>query len=263
MRIPVLAGRPFDDHDTKEGAPVVIVNQYLAHTVWPDQDAVGRKLSWDDGKTWMTVVGVVGNVHLFTLDEAPMLDTYRPFRQNPIGAFTLVTRRSAAPLGLAQQLRHEVLALDPRQPVGDIGLLADSVDESLAQRHYQMLLIASLAALALALASLGVYGLISYAVEQRAAEIGVRIALGARRGQVFALVMRGSLLTAALGIACGVAASLALGRWMEKLLFAVHSRDLAVYAASCASLLVIALLAAFLPARRAAGIDPVETLRRE
>jgi putative ABC transport system permease protein len=263
MRIPVLAGRPFDDHDTKEGAPVVIVNQYLAHTVWPGQDAVGGKLSWDGGNTWMTVVGVVGNVHLFTLDEAPMLDTYRPFRQNPIGAFTLVARRSGAPLGLAQQLRREVLALDPRQPVGDIGLLADNVDESLAQRHYQMLLIASLAALALVLASLGVYGLISYAVEQRAAEIGVRIALGARRGQVFALVMRGTLLTAVLGIACGVAASLALGRWMEKLLFAVHSRDLAVYAASCITLFVIALLAAYLPARRAAGIDPVGTLRRE
>jgi putative ABC transport system permease protein len=263
LRIPVLAGRPFDDHDTRDGAAVVIVNQYLARTVWPQQSAVGRQLSWDGGKTWMTVVGVVGNVHLFTLDEAPMLDTYRPFRQNPIGAFALVARRSTSPLGLATQLRHEVLALDPRQPVSNLDLLANQVDESLAQRHYQMLLIASLAALALILASLGVYGLISYAVEQRAGEIGVRIALGARRGQVFALVMRGTLLTAVLGVAGGVAASLALGRWMETMLFAVHSRDLAVYAASCVTLLAIALLAAFLPARRAAGIDPVTTLRRE
>jgi predicted permease len=263
MRIPMLAGRPFDDRDTAEGAPVAIVNRTLARTVWPGEDAVGKRLSWDGGKTWLTVVGVVGDVHLFSLDEAPMLDTYRPFRQVPINAFTLVLRRSADPLGLARQLRQEVAALDSRQPIGDTALMADRVEDSLAPQRILMLLICSLAVLALVLASLGVYGLIAYSVERRASEIGVRIALGARRGQVLALVLRGSLLTAALGLAGGAAASLLLGRWLGTLLFGVQGRDPAVYAAACATLLAVALLASFLPARRAAAIDPVVTLRRE
>ncbi len=263
MRIPVLRGRAFDDRDASNSTPVVIVNQNLARLAWPDLDPLGKRLSWDGGTTWLTVVGVVGNVHLYALDEKPMLDTYRPYRQQAVDAFTLVARRDAHPLGLAMQLRREVLALDRRQPIGDIDLLANMVDQSLSQRRFQMLIITSLALLALALASVGVYGIMSYAVQQRAQEIGVRVALGARRGQVFALVLRSTLAMSALGIAAGVLGSLLLGRWVQALLFGIRSHDPAVYVLACGTLFGISLVAAYLPARRAAAIDPAVTLRGE
>ena len=186
----------------------------------------------------MTVVGVAGNVHQFSLADKATLDTYVPYRQAPYPAFTLVVRRAANPLGLAAQLRQEVLALDRQQPIAELELLANMVDRSLAQRRFQMLLIGSL-------------------------EIGVRVALGARRDQVFALVMRGSLAMTAMGIAAGVLGSLVLGRWVEALLFGIRSRDPAVYVLGCGTLFGISLLAAYLPARRAAALDPAVTLRAE
>ncbi|HXO40712.1 MAG TPA: ABC transporter permease [Thermoanaerobaculia bacterium] len=260
MRIPLRQGRTFDDHDSPS-APVVIVNENLARHAWPGEDPIGKQLKWGEQDPWMTVVGVVGNVHQFSLDEKPTLDTYVPYRQVPTPFFTLVVRRAANPLGLAAQLRQEVLALDRQQPIARLGLLAEMVDRSLAQRRFQMLLIGSLALLALVLASLGVYGVMSYAVLQRTQEVGLRMALGASRGQVFALVLRGTLAMTGAGIAAGVLGSLALGRFLQALLYGIRSNDPAVYALGCCTLLGIALLAAFLPARRAAEIDPAITLR--
>ncbi|HEY6324036.1 MAG TPA: ABC transporter permease [Thermoanaerobaculia bacterium] len=260
MRIPLRRGRTFDDRDSPS-APVVIVNENLARYAWPGQDPIGKQLKWEEQDPWMTVVGVVGNVHQLSLAEKPTLDTYVPYRQVPAPAFTMVVRRAANPLGLAAQLRQEVLALDRQQPIARLGLLADMVDRSLAQRRFQMLLIGSLALLALVLASLGVYGVMSYAVLQRAQEVGVRMALGARRGQVFALVLRGTLAMTGAGIAGGVLGSLALGRFLQALLYGIRSDDPAVYALGSVILLGVALLAAFLPARRAAEIDPAITLR--
>jgi len=137
------------------------------------------------------------------------------------------------------------------------------VDRSLAPRRFQMVVIGALALLALVLASLGVYGVMSYAVEQRTQEIGVRVALGARRGQMLALVLRGALAMTGIGIAAGVAGSLALGRFVQSLLYGVRSHDPAVYALGCAALFVVSLVAAYLPARRAAEIDPAVSLRAE
>jgi predicted permease len=260
MRIPLRRGRTFDDRDSPS-APVVIVNEDLARHAWPGEDPIGKQLKWGEQDRWMTVVGVVGNVHQFSLNEKPTLDTYVPYRQVPTPFFTLVVRRAANPLGLAAQLRQEVLALDRQQPIARLGLLAEMVDRSLAQRRFQMLLIGSLALLALVLASLGVYGVMSYAVLQRAQEVGVRMALGARRGQVFALVLRGTLAMTGAGIAAGVLGSLALGRFLQALLYGIRSDDPTVYALGSGILLGVALLAAFLPARRAAEIDPAITLR--
>jgi putative ABC transport system permease protein len=262
MRIPLRRGRTFDDRDSPS-APAVIVNENLARYAWPGQDPIGKQLRWGDQDPWMTVVGVVGNVHQFSLDEKPTLDTYVPYRQVPAGAFTLVVRRAANPLGLATQLRQEVLALDREQPIARLGLLAEMVDRSLAQRRFQMLLIGSLALLALVLASLGVYGVTSYAVLQRTQEVGVRMALGARRGQVLALVLRGTLAMTGAGIATGVLGSLALGRFMQALLYGIGGDDPAVYALGCVTLVGVALVAAYLPARRTADIDPAITLRGE
>jgi putative ABC transport system permease protein len=263
MRIPLLRGRAFDDRDTASSEPVVIVNESLARYAWPGQDPIGKRLRWEDAEPWLTVVGVVGNLHMFSLDEKPTLDTYRPLRQRPIHAFTLVVRRAGDPLALAAQLRQEVLGLDRQQPIARLDLLSAKLDASLAQRRFQMLLIGSLALMALALASVGVYGVMSYAVVQRTQEIGVRLALGAPRRQVVALVLRGAMKMTALGIGAGIASSLIFGRWLDALLYGIHSRDLVVYALGCGVLVAMALVAAYLPARRASAIDPAVSLRAE
>ncbi|HLX11111.1 MAG TPA: ABC transporter permease [Thermoanaerobaculia bacterium] len=265
LGIPLLRGRTFDDRDAADGPPVVIVNENLARFAWPGQDPVGKQLKWDDGADapWLTVVGVVGNLHMFRLDDKPTLDAYRPYRQYRSSGFTLVVRRAANPLGLAGQLRQEVLALDRLQPISRIDLLTEMLDRSLALRRFQLGLIGSLALLALVLASLGVYGVVSYSVRQRTREIGVRVALGARRAQVFALVLRGSLAMTAAGLAAGILGSLVLGRFVESLLYGIGSHDPAVYAAAAGALLGVSLFAAYLPARRAAEIDPAVTLQAE
>ncbi len=265
MGIPLLRGRVFDGRDNAAGLPVVIVNEHLARYAWPGQDPLGKRLRWDDGTggSWLTVVGVVGNLHMFSLDEKPTLDTYRPQAQRPIHTFTLVVRRAAEPLALAAQLRQEVLALDRQQPIARIELVSRRLDGSLELRRFQMLLLGSLALLALLLASIGIYGVMSYAVVQRTREIGVRLALGAPRRQVLALVLRGALAMTGMGIGTGVAGSLVLGRWMGALLYGVSGFDPAAYALGCTVLSGVALLAAFLPARRASAIDPLVSLRAE
>jgi putative ABC transport system permease protein len=263
MAIPVLRGRTFDDDRGSPAAPEVIVNDNLARFAWPGEDPIGKQLSWDDDQHWLTVVGVVGNVHHFSLDDKPTLDTYLPYRQAPRPNFTLVVRRAANPLGLAPLLRQEVRALERQQPIARLDLLSEMVELSLARRRFQMVLIGSLALLALVLASLGIYGVMSYTVAQRAQEIGVRVALGARRGQVFSLVLRSTLAMTAAGLGAGILGSLALGRLVESLLFGVRGHDPAVYAAGCCTLFGVALLAAMLPARRAAAIDPAVSLRAE
>ncbi len=261
LRIPVLRGRPFDEHDNRTSARVVIVNQILVDAVWPHQDPIGKRLRWNDNGPWLTVVGVVGNVHLMSLDEKPTNDTYVPYRQSTLAAYTLVVRTAGDPLGLASALRRQVLTIDPRQPIAGLDLLANMVDESLAARRFQMLLIGGLALLALILASLGIYGVVSYAVEQRTGEIGVRMALGARRGQVLGLIFAGALGLTSLGIGAGIVISLVLGRAIQALLFGVASHDPLVYAVGAGALFAVSLLAAFVPARRAASIDPAITLR--
>ncbi len=196
-------------------ARVVLVNENLARFACPREDALGKRLSWDGGATWMTVVGVVGNVHVAALDERPTLDTYVPFAQSPVPELSLVLRSDRDPIRLASQLRAEVLAIDREQPISDIYLLSNLVARSFAGRRFHMLLVSSFALLALLLASLGIYGVVSYALARRTAEIGIRVALGASPPAVLRLLLSSALATTAVGVMIGIFLALVLGRFLE------------------------------------------------
>ena len=188
LRIPLLRGRLFDDRD-RGPARVVLVNEHLARFAWPHEDAVGKRLSWDNGASWMTVIGVVGNVHVAALDEPPTLDTYVPYAQSPTPGLFVVVRSDRDPLLLASPLRAEVLAIDPNQPISAIDLLSELVARSFAGRRFQMLLVGSFALFALLLASLGIYGVMSFTLAWRTPEIGIRLALGAGYREVLRLLL--------------------------------------------------------------------------
>jgi predicted permease len=262
LRIPLLRGRLFDERD-RNLPKVVLVNENLARFVWPREDAIGKRLSWDRGKTWMTVVGVVGNIHISALNERPTLDTYVPYVQSPVPGLSLVVRSDPDPLRLASQLRAEVLAIDRDQPISGIDLLSDLVARSFAGRRFPMLLVGSFALLALLLASLGIYGVMSYALARRTPEIGIRVALGAGPPAVLRLLLASTLATTAAGACAGIVMALALGRFLESLLYGTASHDLTVFAGATTLLTVVALAASLGPALRALRIDPARALRAD
>ena len=261
LRIPLLRGRYFEAKDA--GLPVVIINQNLAKFAFPNEDPIGKRINWGGDEPWMTIVGVVGNVHQFNVDERPTLDTYVPFRQYPTNALTIALRTAGDPASFAAQIRAEVAAIDKDQPVASVDLLADLVSKSFDQRRFQMSLIGALAALALVLASIGIYGVISYAVASRTQEIGVRVAVGATGPQVLRLVLRGALSMTLIGIAVGMGLSMALGRLIASLLYNTGAIDPAAYAGAAGVLLAVALVASWAPAARAARLDPARALREE
>ncbi|MEA2694307.1 MAG: hypothetical protein QOJ16_3694 [Acidobacteriota bacterium] len=260
LRIPLLRGRLFDDRD-RGPAKVVLVNEKLARFAWPHEDAIGKRLSWDDGASWMTVVGVVGNVHVAALDERPTLDTYVPYTQSPTPGLFLVVRSDRDPLRLASPLRAEVLAIDQEQPISTIDLLRDLVARSFAGRRFHMLLVGSFALFALLLASLGIYGVMSYSLARRTPEIGIRIALGAGYREVLRLLLSSALATTAAGVVVGIVMALGLGRFLEALLYGTVSYDLGVFVVATVVLSAVALLASLVPALRALRIDPSIALR--
>ncbi|MDP9122891.1 MAG: FtsX-like permease family protein, partial [Acidobacteriota bacterium] len=261
LKVPLLRGRTFSREDNGR-EPVVVINDNLARYAWPGQDPLGKRLSWGGEEGWMRVVGVVGNVRQYALDDKPTLDTYIPCSQVALSAMTLaVSARAGSTASLPGELRRLVRELDPGQPVASVRPMPELVADSYAQRRFNMLLLGALAALALVLAGAGIFSVVSYSVEQRVREIGMRVAIGASRRDVLALVVGGVLRLVIIGIAAGLAASLVLARLIESLLFAVKSSDPVAYAGAAVLLLALALLAAYLPARQAMEIDPMEALR--
>jgi len=259
LRIPLLRGRLFDDRDSGP-AKVVLVNENLARFAWPNADAIGKRLSWDNGASWMTV-GVVGNVHVAALDERLTLDTYVPYAQSPTPGLFIVARSDRDPLRLASPLRAEVLAIDPNQPISTIDLLSELVARSFAGRRFQMLLVGAFALFALLLASLGIYGVMSYTLARRTPEIGIRIALGAGYREVLRLLLSSALATTAAGVVVRIVLALALGRFLETLLYGTVSYDLGVFVVATIVISAVALLASLVPALRALRIDPSIALR--
>ncbi len=214
----------------------------------------------------MTVVGVVANTKQMGLDAAPYPEFYTPLQQTSIQSFLwpryLLVRTKRDPLALSGAVRKAVWAVDPAQPI-DFRTMRDVLDAQLANRTTQLTLIGGFAALALLLASIGLYGVLSYTIARRRSEIGLRMALGAQRSSVVASVVRNALLMAMIGLAIGLVACLALSRLLAAFLFDVRSTDPVTFAAASAALLLVALLASYVPARRAADVDPATALRIE
>lgn len=271
LGVPLLRGRDFDEREAP-GAPLaVIINESLARTHWPDGDPLGARLKLgraDSESPWYTVVGIVGDVRQTALDQPAQPTVYFALAQTPAAIpfmwpQHLLVRTDGDPMALAAAVRAAVWSVDADQPVASIRSMEEIFDAELANRNLQMMLVGGFAVLALVLASVGLYGVLSYAVAQRTTEIGVRIALGAERRNVIGAVLQSAVLLAASGIGIGIAAAFGATRLLSSFLFGVSPTDPITFGAVPALLLAVALLAAYVPARRAARVDPVEALRAE
>ncbi len=268
MRISLVEGRPFEAADREKAPAVVVVNTRLAKRLWPDQTPIGKHIPMGfpgGGDYEMTVVGTVGDIHYTGLSDEVRPEMYLPVEQFPEeGEQTwVILRVERNPLQLAGAVREAVRRADPTQPVAELVSLEQLVGRSTAARRFNMMLIGLFAGLAFVLAVIGVYGVTTYAVSQRTRELGIRMALGAQRGDVVRLVLREGLRLAAVGVFVGLAIAFAASRALTSMLFEVTTTDLATYAGTALLLAAATVLATYLPARRAAGVDPVIALRSE
>jgi putative ABC transport system permease protein len=267
MGIPVPAGRAFGERDTLEAPPVILVNQTYAERVFPGEDAVGRRVTFKfTGGRQFEVVGVVGDEKVTSLDARTTPVVYFHDQQGPDSAAALVVRAEGADASaLAGAVREAARGLDPEVPVFAVQTLEQMVAGTRAtfMRRYPAYLTGVFACVALLLALVGIYGVVSYAVTQRTHEIAIRVALGARGRDVLRLVLRHGLGLALAGVVAGAVGALLLTRLMAGLLFGVSAADPAVYALVSLLLVAVALLACLIPARRATKVDPMEALRYE
>jgi putative ABC transport system permease protein len=264
--IPLRRGRFFDSTDTPEATPVAIINQAMERQYWHGQDALGRRFKYGDEASqdaWRTVVGVVADTRRSGADQEVMPASFLPLAQMPLRRMTVVIAAAGDPLALAPAVEREVSRLDKALPVSDVATLEQVLDERLSARRFQAFVLALFAAVALALAVVGIYGVVSYHVELRTQEIGVRMALGAPAERILRMVVGQVLALALPGLAVGLAGALVLTRFLRSLLFGVSASDPATFATVAALLAAVAVAAGLPPARRAARLDPVEVLRRE
>lgn len=260
----MVQGRAFGPGDTAGVPPVVVINETAARRFYPGENPLGRKIRLSNGDTVaQTIVGVVGDTHSEALDVPAAPEVSFPYQQGPQPLITLVIRTAGNPYGLVPAIRHELAAVDPQLPFYAVRTMDDLVGDSLAQRRFDLELLAGFAAAALLLAALGLYGLIAYSVTQRTQEIGVRMALGAARETVVGLVIRDGLSLTGAGIGLGLVLAALFSRVLSSQLFGVGTLDPVAYAGVVVVFLAVALAASYVPARRAAGVDPIIALRTE
>jgi len=270
-----IAGRDFDDHDTETTPAVIIINETLARREFSHENPLGKRIAFGDGRAprWMTVVGVVNDLKQGSLTSSAADEIYVPFQQS--GSFfyngtgphaagmTLVVRTNIDPAPLARALKNAVWSVDHQLPLSHVETLENTIGNATWQSRFSLLLIGIFSGLALVLAMIGVYGVMAYEVAQRTHEIGIRMALGANRGGIASLIARQSLPVAMIGIACGLGAAAALAKLMRGMLFEVDPADPVTFASVALLVLIVATLAALVPARRAMRVDPMIALRHE
>jgi predicted permease len=263
LGIPLVRGRTFTSADGPEAPAVVVIGQKAARRFWPDSDPLGKRVSANGGRTFATVIGIVGDVRQYGLDQEPVEEFYAPFAQVPQRESTFLIRTTGEPAALARRLQELVRAIDPGQPVANIRTLRDLRGESLASPRLTTTLLGIFAVLALIITATGLAGVIAFTVSQRTREIGIRMALGAERGSVLRMILRQGLVMVGVGLAIGVGAALALSRLMDGLLYGVQPSDPLTFVIVALVLLGVAVAACTLPARRATTIDPLTALRSE
>jgi predicted permease len=259
MHIPLLAGRDLSERDTTSSAPVVVINRTMAQALWPGKDPIGREITQNGD---CRVVGVVGDVHHSSLEQSAGAEMYLPIRQtNDYSAVQLVVRSPLSTATIVDAVKRELKPIEPELPANDVHSLQEMVERAVSPRRFIVLLLGGFSLFAMALASLGIYGVISYTVQQRTQELGIRAALGASAGRLQGGVLGETLLLAAGGIGIGAAVASVLARSLRGLLFGVTSSDPLTFAATLLIFTAVAALAGFLPARRAARSDPMRALR--
>lgn len=264
MRIPLLKGRWFDDHDTADTQPVVVINETMAHRIAPVyEEALGKRIKHGFKNQVAEVVGVIGDVKYAGLDQQTKPEMYAPFTQRPWPFMRLVARTKSDPSLALTAIREAARAIDKDQPIDKVTTMSAVVSSSIAERRFYMQLLGMFATLAFVLAAVGIYGVVSYSVAQRTREIGIRVALGAQRNDVLGLVLREALRLTALGVGLGLAGAYAATRVLRSLLFEVKTTDPLTFVCLSLLLTLIALLASYIPARRATKVDPLVALRYE
>ena len=267
MSIPLLGGREFTRQDDRNAPPVVIINQSMARQFWPDEDPIGKRIRFGEPDApWYSIVGIVGDIKHMGLEAQEGAAFYQPYAQkqfNFLRWLTLVMRTDAEPTSMIAAARSQVQAVDKDQPVYEIATLEQLLSKSIAKPRFYTTLLGSFALLALILGAVGTYGVMSFSVNQRQHEIGIRLALGAGRGDIFKLVVARGLRLALAGVAIGLGGALALTRLMSSLLFGISPTDPVTFVVISLVLIGVALGACFVPARRATKVDPIVALRYE
>jgi putative ABC transport system permease protein len=261
MGIALLRGRVFEPRDKEDAPDVAIVNDCFVRRFWPNESGVGKRIVI--GRTVTQVVGVVADVKNIRLAVETVPEVYYPLAQHPVESMHVIVRSSGAPGSLSLAVRARIAAIDKEQPVTNLRTMQQHLANSIAQTRLTMLLLAIFSIGALVVASVGLYGLISYSVAQRTQELGIRLALGAEASDIVLLVMRQGLVAAAAGVLAGLAGSYLLTRVMKSLLYDVSATDVQTFSLSAIVFLIVAVVASYIPARRAARLDPSETLRYE
>src|SRR5436309_13951980 len=265
MGIPLLRGRAFTWADNEGSLPVAIINESAARQYWPNEDAMGKRVKLEDGSApvWRQVIGIVGYVRQDSVVEAARREVYAPLLQVPVPYLALTARTRAEPAVLTAAVRQAVMAVDKDQPLSGIKTMEQVVEDSVAGRRFQMSLLAVFATIALGLAAIGIYGLMSYTVNQRTHEIGIRMALGAKRGEILHLVVRHGMILAIVGVVLGTVGALLLTRFLSSMLYGVGANDPTTLLSVATLLIGVVALASYIPARRAMRVDPMVALRYE
>ena len=266
MSIPVLRGRVFNVEDSAATPRVTVISEALARRYFPNQDPLGKQLNFGfppDGDAPREIVGIVGDVRDDSLGQAPGPMRYVPFAQAPFWGAQVIVRSSLSPSSVAASIRKATHDIDKDLPVTDIETLPEALSASVAQPRFRMLLLGLFGVIALLLAAVGIFGVLSYSVARRTHEIGIRMALGATPGKILRLVLTESARLVLVGLVVGILVALGVTRYLSTLLFAVHPADPLTFLGVAVLLTAVALLACYVPARRAMRVDPIVSLRYE
>lgn len=266
LRIPLIRGRYLDERDTESTPPVAVIDETLAQTYWPNEDALGKRLKLGGTQSqapWMTVVGVVGHVRYRTLTVPSRVEVNWPVAQRPSHSMGVAIRTTANPAYLATAVQKAMQEIDPDQPAYHVATMKELMADSIAERRLALILLAVFAGVAVLLAAIGTYGVLAYSVAQRNHEIGIRMALGAERSSVLRMVTREGLTLAGIGVVIGIVGALGLTRLIASMLFTVRPYDPLTFAGVSFLLVAVAFVSSYIPARRATKVDPIVALRYE
>jgi predicted permease len=263
MEIPLITGRSFDDRDTPDSPPVVVVDEKMAKRFWPRESPLGKRVRNGSRAPWMSIVGVVGTVKQYGLDQDLRMVVYSPHAQMTHSGMYLVARTAQDPAQMSAAIAQAVHQVEPGAPVYAVATMSQRIYDSLARQRFSTTMLAVFAGFAMLLGGVGIYGVMSYLVTQGTHDLGVRIALGASRGNILGLVVRQGMWLAGIGIIAGLVGALVLTRVMSALLYQVSATDVVTFATVALFVAAVSMVASYVPAWRATRVDPLVALRDE